>query len=220
MIHRDLKFIFVRMAKTASTSILSDLFCRPTQNNKNPCDNEFREYSGKLFKKRTFLLEETYKENLADSWPQTDNNHIPLYYMKKNLDKKTFDSFFKFGFVRNPYDRLSSAYLYSIWLASRGTKTTNHTSFKQFLCKIKLSDKYGLQHTWVEGCDFVGKYENLQNDFDYVCSQLKIKKAKLLELNKDIKKSIYENVYCKETRDYVNQNYYEDFEKFNYEMII
>jgi hypothetical protein len=84
--------------------------------------------------------------------------------------------------------------------------------------------------------DFVGKFEQLQQDFEHVCAQLGIEKSKLPHVNSSDKKSrelrrkfknfihrndetelrSYVDFYDDETRDLVARMYQSDIEMFNY----
>ena len=88
MISHEHKFIFTRVTKTASTSIIDTLFdCRPH------CD-ELR-------------LDTSYH------W-EGDPNHYPLYVTKKIISEDIFQNYFKFAFVRNPWDRVVSEDFYGL----------------------------------------------------------------------------------------------------------
>jgi len=157
------------------------------------------------------------------------------------ISKQDFDQFHKFSFVRNPWSRLVSEYRYRNFLS--------HKSFKDFVMN-KLpqpgwDDKY--RHVMPqtdmlydeEGrllVDFVGKFENLQPDFEKVCTQLGFEDSRLPHINSSDKKSRelrrkarnifhrnkesslrkYDEFYDEETREYVAELYRADIKNFNY----
>jgi hypothetical protein len=157
------------------------------------------------------------------------------------ISQQDFDNYFKFSFVRNPWSRLVSEYRYRNFLS--------HKSFKDFvmhkLPKPGWDDKY--RHVMPQSdmlydnnghllVDFVGKFENLQRDFDQVCIQLGFNDSRLPHINSSDKKSRelrrkarnifhrnkesslrrYNEFYDEETRGYVAELYQADIKNFNY----
>ncbi len=62
--------------------------------------------------------------------------------------------------------------------------------------------------------DFVGKFENLDEDFRSICQKVGIS-ARLPHINKS-KRTDYRDYYDSETRDLTAQLYAEDIERFGY----
>ena len=128
-------------------------------------------------------------------------------YQKKY--KKHFNAYFKFTFVRNPWDREVSRWK---WFAlARG----EDVSFKYHLqCK---GNNYS---RWIceDGqylTDFIGRFENLQGDFDIICDKLGISRQELPHYNKTNHKH-YTEYYDDETREIVARRYAGDIEYFGY----
>lgn len=115
-----------------------------------------------------------------------------------------FDAYFKFAFVRNPWDRLVSEYRYA---------HSQRRDFKTFLLKSfpGLEDDHyteGVdhyrhvlpQHTFIFDdagsllVDFVGRYENLQQDFAYVCQRVGLLPIKLRQRNKSVQDRYYKRM--------------------------
>lgn len=108
------------------------------------------------------------------------------YVKFKYISQDLFGSYFKFTFVRNPWDRLVSLYRY-LGFAQR-------SSYKQFLA-------HHLPHLWDDmhwfigpqvgfiysgdHClvDFVGTFEQLNEDFAFICQRLQMKPHKLPHVN-------------------------------------
>lgn len=63
--------------------------------------------------------------------------------------------------------------------------------------------------------DYIGKFENLQNDFDFICKTLKLDNKKLPHLRKR-NKMHYSKYYDEETINIVKKYHKEDLELFNY----
>ena len=125
-------------------------------------------------------------------------------------------TFFKFGFVRNPYSRLVSLYLwrggpddgFKPWLFDTSPQGCKEPTQAWFLCHA--ADNRLL-------CDFVGRFERIIPDWDYVCRQLGIStplpwvKTGTRHLGRD-----YTSYYDDESAAEVQRRYAVDFELFGY----
>jgi hypothetical protein len=198
------RFIFVHIFKTAGTSITGGLtkFCyRP---------GSTRPANWKAF--------------LSTNWKKIHRvplkKHATAREIRSALDPGIFDSFFKFSFVRNPWDWQVSLYHYILdHPENRGHAATKAMgSFREFVFSREDSD---FTQT---GClvddsgrllvDFVGKFEALEEDFGSVCRRIGIS-ARLPHINKS-ERSDYRGYYDAETRDLTARLYAEDIERFGY----
>jgi hypothetical protein len=144
----------------------------------------------------------------------------------KLIDYKP-DNSFKFTFVRNPFDRLASCYRHVIQKGAMNN-IQNHPdlhrdmSFEEFvdaISKIKVEDMdihFRPQYTFIpEKPDFIGKFENLSEDYLTVCKMIGIKAPGLLHENKT-NKTIFKDYYTQKIVDKVVKLYKKDFELFKY----
>lgn len=151
-----------------------------------------------------------------------------------------YDSYFKFTFVRDPWDRCLSAYKWYSTPSGRralGNKgelyDTRVVSFSKFIRdyvtipamsapREGYFQKMDLQVNWILDSsgktipDFVGRFENLQHDFDIVCDKIGVPRKKLPHLNKTDHKH-YTECYDEETKQIVAELYAKDIEFFGYE---
>jgi hypothetical protein len=138
-------------------------------------------------------------------------NHISAKEIKTILGNDTFNTYFKFAVIRNPYDVIVSMYY---WEKSK-------LPFKQY-AKTKIVDN--LDRCSINGesvCDYYIRYENLLEDIVNVCKLLKIDNYDINNLpnhKSNIRpKNNYKNYYDEETRKNVYNNHKHIFEKFGYE---
>jgi len=144
----------------------------------------------------------------------------------KNLNHKKM---FKFAFTRNPWDRFLSLYFYMTegpdWKKEKTPNIINFSTFvKLYYYDYKLSGHsvwdahFKPQIDWIDlkSIDFIGKFENLQEDFNTVCDKINITRKKLPHKNKTNHKH-YSEYYNKKTRDMIAEKYAKDIEYFGYE---
>lgn len=149
---------------------------------------------------------------------------------------------YSFTFVRNPYERLISRYSHICrnmdditskvpWYIQRHfSKSTpvqkENFKFKDFV-KFTLNvfddhwepqvEKFQKQGLTLDAIDYIGKFENLQNDFEAVCEKIGIPKQTLPHENKS-NHNHYTEYYDDETRGIVARRYKKDFESFGYKI--
>ena len=149
------------------------------------------------------------------------------------LSKKERESAFIFSFTRNPFDRLLSAYMYLA--GGFGNKNdikfgkTLDSSFAGFIKKDFLSFWKGEKFINSKGglhfepmvnyinrdIDFVGRFENIEEDFNIVCDKIGTPRKELPHENNS-KHKHYTEYYDDETRQIVAEKYAKDIEYFGY----
>lgn len=159
----------------------------------------------------------------------------------ENINDKRFEKYFKFAFVRNPWDRVVSLYLNKI-SNPLGGKSISHRgeelfykyrwwkksmSFKDFVIAIsKTPDIYSelhfkSQHNFIYDkkgnllADFIGRFENLDKDFDHVCRKINIPKVNIPHDNSTTRNH-YSTYYNKETKKLIAERYKKDIRLFGY----
>jgi len=197
MINHKHKFIFIHMPKCGGSSIETSFGYNLWDKKKFPnnfCDKQLLlgrdEHTGKYLQHLT--ISEVYKIH-----PQLKNDY------------------FSFAFVRNPWDRAISDYFYF-----GGPKKQ---SLKKFLLSpTHLDPSHSVpQYDFLKdnegnmAVDFVGRFENFENDFIYVCNHLNMAGLKLPHINKRNKKH-YTEYYDDEAREIVEEKYARDIEYFGY----
>lgn len=145
--------------------------------------------------------------------------HIAPYSLRELIGRDTWDEYKTFAFVRNPWDRLVSVYhqnrkrpekfplaqeSFETWIKGGGTGSARK-SMVRF-----VSDENG--NIMV---DFIGRFENLEEDFETMCNMIGIE-AVLPHLNRT-KHTHYREYYTDETREIVRQRFAKDIEMFCYQ---
>lgn len=181
----DTKFIFIHINKTAGTSILNALEVKKKQ-------------------------------------------HLTSKEVIQKIGKDKWDNVFKFSIVRNPWAKVYSHYKYRI--------KTNQTSLGDQTISFNdwVKETYGTQNykyydnpkmfapqlTWLRNendeldMDFIGKFENLPEDFKVIKKELKLKRD-LQHLNAT-KADDFRIEYNQESIEIVSSWFKEDIEYFNY----
>ena len=158
--------------------------------------------------------------------------HIPWFrYYEKSQSK--YNKFFKFAVVRNPWDRLVSAFFYQkqggvskkskIWAEEYLKK---YNTFEEFVLQgfenenIIRHSHFKLQSYWI--CDenqkimidYLARLETLDEDFLFISNKLGCK-SKLPKLNTS-KRKHYRNYYNQTTQKIVSKIYESDIKLFGY----
>ncbi|WP_019503967.1 sulfotransferase family 2 domain-containing protein [Pleurocapsa sp. PCC 7319] len=152
--------------------------------------------------------------------------------LKRELGDEKYSKLFKFAFVRNPWDWEVSWYKYIS--KSHAPIYQNHPiksmSFEEYIEWItndttKSSRKYLRSQkniiTDEKGkiiVDFVGRFENLQSDYNKICQIIDLPTTKLPGRNKSQKKKTktYKDYYNDKTKDLIYNYHREDIDLFGY----
>jgi hypothetical protein len=229
MVSHQNKCIFIHIPKAAGTS-LARVFQDSIKNQKSPVMLPFKA-----------------EDNKFD--PPPPHLRASDYIKYGHVTKKEFRSYFKFSMVRNPWDRIVSEYKYR--------RHPIYYDFKTFLFsrlpKPSWSDaychvipQYDFLYDSKGNClvDFIGKVENIQEDFNKICNTLGMQNMLLPHANKSLSlfrrdnnlkqvlKTIigffslnqtrntfshYTEYYDEESKQFVSKLYKKDIETFSYD---
>ena len=202
-INKKYKILFIHIPKTAGSSI---------------------EIFFEMQRKEWFYQgSPAYSINTVKYAPQ----HFTAEIMKEKF--KQFDMYFKFAFVRNPYDRLLSEYYFMHrgagieffndpgnferwvfgYLNKKGKEFTN--------CYCHKIEQYRYVYD-VTGklVDFVGKFENLQEDFNKVLKIMDYQGSGKLMKSQSAKFEKNKKLLTDKVKHRIKDVYYADFKLFNY----
>jgi len=148
--------------------------------------------------------------------PRRVRFHMPASEWKKT-DPPRFNDYFTFSFVRNPWDRVLSDYF---WHLREGGFKQKDFNREDFLKHIKTGGTHPWSQWWMVSdgkkviVDFVGKFENINEDWAFVAKKLGLPQT-LSHRNKT-KHKHYSHYYDEETKKAVVDRFPEDIEKFGY----
>ena len=163
--------------------------------------------------------------NYDENDPRIDDTYDKKFYKHSScsdLQVDKYKNYFKFAFVRNPWDRVVSWYHFYKQMPQTKVKSklsTKNETFEEFILYKKINRWAGDnqdQYNFSSCCDFIGKFENLQEDFNDVCSKINIPQRKLPIFNKS-KHIYYTDYYNEETRKIVAKRFAKDITHFDYE---
>ena len=153
------------------------------------------------------------------------------FFKLSNMDIDKWNSYFKFTFVRNPFDRCISAYKY--------LKQYNKDlpSLNQLFLDNSLLNNYEYFHMMITQYDqlidhdnninfnFIGRFENLNEDLIIALNKINVKKiTHIFYIENNIKvNSSNDNFNIDNidhhTFDLINQYFLDDFNYFNYHIV-
>lgn len=168
-------------------------------------------------------IEEQFQYNEA----KEKNKHWNLNDWKNRLSNEDFESYFKFAFVRNPWDIIVSKYFDKGWYSSpiqgRGGEIGYYSgkSLKYFLDHYEpAAHEHGdglLDYLKPNEMDFIGRFENRTQDLEYICKKIGINIKSSTKARSHRHKKHYTTYYDDETREIVAKRYARDIEYFGYE---
>ena len=150
------------------------------------------------------------------------HGHITLEQIRPYVGEDAFDSYLKFAFVRNPFDRFVS---YCAFMTRGGDlfATSPREVMEHFLFREPREDHVLFQPQSAllvdnDGAlltDMVGRVEDMQASYDAICARVGIPSRKLAQVNGS-KRDDYRQYYDNTLREGVARRYARDFELFDY----
>jgi len=155
-------------------------------------------------------------------------------------DHRFDEDYLKWTFIRNPFDRIASAYFKHFNIPnSKNDIGIKNNSFKEFIINIEkfipIDYHYSKDHYKVYDVkkyapqilpidyyilsdntemDFIGKVENIQEDWKKLCKLLGVKQVKLPHINKTSNKQKYQKLYDNEMKNVIEKTYKYEIKRF------
>lgn len=161
------------------------------------------------------------------------SKHLTAYSAKK-IYAEYWNKYFKFTFVRNPWDRMVSLLkygnFYGVYLGVKNIINAENyfTNFKKveydkrYFNENQFNDYHPIERSIYQNIfgtemNFIGRFENLEEDFSKICLMNNIKNKKILHLEKNHNREHYCNYYDSKSKSLIEEKYYKDIKLFNYE---
>ena len=149
--------------------------------------------------------------------------------MRCYYSPKHFRDYFKFAFVRCPWDRLASCWRHKVLEANYFGFTPGQrqsmSEFESFVDWVSTRELEACDFHLRLQCrlidlnhvDFVGRFENFENDFRAVAARIDLPVGKIPHENASASSSRHIDVYNARTRKLVADLYARDFAIFGYD---
>ncbi len=199
------QFVFVHVRKAAGTSLRQIL-----EQVSLPKNNQLW---NKLLSRNGFPI---------DYHQYSFRKHDPLITAEKSMPSNKFKQYFKFAFVRNPWDRLVSEFEYIKTQSSHSRhKKLMVMTFEQYIeyqAKRSAAFQYDAlaKKDGTLGMDYIGRFEQLHDSLAEISGQIKLDCTQIPHINK-LKKAPYQSYYTDQTAEQVAQLWSKDIETFAYQ---
>ena len=198
------KFIFIAIPKTGTHAIRFAL----------------REHMGEEDEEQVGLF--VKKKLKYESLSKINHGHISCIQAREALGEQVWNNYFKFTFVRNPWDRYIS-FCSFIHRENPKFQKTPELFLRRMIDKPEIRQRILFRPQVELICDnnniplvdFIGKYENLQEDYDKICKKIGVSSQVLEQLNASNHKPFRE-YYNDSLFQKVNEFYNLDISTFNY----
>jgi len=198
------KFIFIAIPKTGTHAIRFAL--------REHMGNEDEEQVG------LFVQKKLKNKRIAE----IGHGHISCLQAKEVLSEKIWNSYFKFAFVRNPWDRYIS---FCAFMHRNNPKfhKTPELFLRRMIEKTQIQQRVLFRPQVEFICDeqnhvmldYVGRYENFQENYDNICEKIGITTQQLDQLNTS-KHLYYKEYYNEELVKKVANFYQQDISILQY----
>ena len=204
IISRRHRFIFAAIPKTGTHSVRQAL-------REHLADDDIEQVG--LFVNKRFPFEELARIR---------HGHLSLEQVRPYIGEESFSGFFKFAFVRNPFDRFVS---YCAFMSREGQAFAADPRgvMKHILFRLKPEQHvlFRPQHSFVTDADgrlladYIGRVEDMQASYESICRRIGIPSRQLDRVNSSSRHA-YQDYYDAQLIDGVSSYYRKDLELFGY----
>jgi len=227
-ISHDRRFVFVHVPKAAGSSVMAVLQANCAAldfNERNVWPRLFRDPQGV---DRFRELRGFFALNSLRHFPE---QHLPARILRRLVTEEVWSSYFKFAFVRNPWDLVLSSYTFLKEMFRQHPETVAGDPDIEFIVSAVDFENYVRARAYFASekgvlpflcdrdgkllVDFVGRVERIDEDFKTICERIGIE-ADLPRLNA-FPRPHYREFYTPEARDIVAREFAREIELFGYE---
>ncbi|MCD0486918.1 sulfotransferase family protein [Pedobacter sp. MC2016-14] len=150
------------------------------------------------------------------------DGHLSVEEIRPFISDQIWNSYFKFCFVRNPWDRFVSTvfYRHKKLIHSNESKLD---FFNAILTKhwdnpglfYKPQSSFIVDERGFSTLDFIGKTESIQSDFNEICNRINLPMLELDQRNSS-PHEVYTSYYDEVIKNRVSDFYKRDIEMFDY----
>lgn len=211
------RFVMVHIPKTAGTSLMKSL-----HQNQYRTVRPYSKYSLQNIRRKFQGIELLVV-------------HAKAQHYKALLGERLWEEMFSFAFVRNPWDLMVSSYFWWLQMAPSAAKDIIRRqaeevrllgSFSAFINSVygqkMINEQSGNIVDWIADeqgqiiVKFVGKFENLEADWQYIGKVLELNDSALPHRNQS-KRQSYQSYYTTQTQKLVEQRFEWVIQNFHYQ---
>jgi hypothetical protein len=151
-------------------------------------------------------------------WSNESEKHLCASSIRRKIGDKHWNNSFKFGVIRNPFDRIVSMYHAPCYRKFR--KGIGFETMEQFLSFIpRVPTEEGIQCSDFinEDIDFIIRYESRNNDLDRLHEEFSIEIDKNINIRQTNRHSDYKIYHNENTIELVKLKFKDDIERFGYQ---
>jgi Sulfotransferase family len=151
------------------------------------------------------------------------HGHVSAREIRPVLGEKIFASYFKFAFVRNPYDRFVS---YCAFKGREGAFPSDPRGFMRYVVQgarppyqtlLLPQSEFLIGDDGKPAMDFIGRTEDMQASYDRICARIGLAHSPLERVNAS-PRGRAQDYLDRDLRQWVNAFYRRDFEMFGYQV--
>ncbi len=145
-----------------------------------------------------------------------EDKHLSASEIRENVGEEFWENAFKFSFIRNPWDRMISLYNQPYFRNKTNYGNQGLEYFIKHYQPAEWEKQFYYQYLNTDGIDFVGKFEERENDLLHISRLTGIFFDSSIHERKTNRNKDYRMYYNNYTVNLVYDLYQKDIEKYKY----